>query len=204
MKKYYVYVWVTDAPYYVGKGCGNRAYREADIIRRPNTVVQIFRDKLKERHALRIEDVLVRKWGRKGIDAGGILENKRLPSMDWPHNDIIGESSRKKMSESRMGKEPWNKGKTGVYSEEQLNRISEGTKRGMTEEVCKKVSERTSEAMKRPEVKEKVERGIKKSWTPERRKRQSVAQMKRFSNPEERKKTSEGIKRYNKNKSENS
>lgn len=39
------------------------------------------------------------------------------------------EETRKRISQARLGIEPWNKGKTGVYSEEVLNKMSETRKR---------------------------------------------------------------------------
>jgi hypothetical protein len=54
------------------------------------------------------------------------------------------EESKKKMSEARKGIEPWNKGKTNIYSEETKRKISE-TLKGKThsEEFKKKMSEVT-------------------------------------------------------------
>ena len=85
-KRYYVYVWIDDAPYYVGKGTNKRAWQKQRSWgkMRPNTKVIIFRDKLNERQALRIEGILITKWGRKELDKGGILENKAPADAQWP------------------------------------------------------------------------------------------------------------------------
>ncbi len=47
--------------------------------------------------------------------------------MDHP----VSDETREKIGQSGLGREPWNKGKIGVYSEDQLNRISKGTCQAM-------------------------------------------------------------------------
>ncbi|MFA7192405.1 MAG: HNH endonuclease signature motif containing protein [Candidatus Paceibacterota bacterium] len=48
---------------------------------------------------------------------------------------------RKKMSESRLGKAPWNKGKTGIYSDEYRKKIREGrAKQTFSEETRRRLS----------------------------------------------------------------
>ena len=42
----------------------------------------------------------------------------------------------------------WNKGKTNIYSEETKRKISENTKKGMTEEICKRLSEIKKKAIR--------------------------------------------------------
>jgi len=68
--------------------------------------------------------------GEKVIDLNWIINQYRTnPPQDILHegmrinrlfglNNLISEKSKKKMSLARLGKAPWNKGKTGVYSEE--------------------------------------------------------------------------------------
>jgi hypothetical protein len=56
------------------------------------------------------------------------------------------EETRKKMSESRLGKEPWNKGKTGVYSQEVLKNMGERNKNN-TYNLGKKRSDETKQKM---------------------------------------------------------
>jgi len=66
----------------------------------------------------------------------------------------------RKNSESHKRQIPWHKGKTNVYSLEALKRISEGTKRGMTKEICKKISQRQRGKILSEEHKKKVSAGL--------------------------------------------
>ena len=54
----------------------------------------------------------------------------------------LSEETRKKMSEARKGNEPWNKGKTSVYTEETKKKMSEAHKgKILSEETKRKISE---------------------------------------------------------------
>lgn len=53
----------------------------------------------------------------------------------------VSEETRKKMSEANKGKEPWNKGKTNIFSEETKRKISEAQKgKHFSEETKRKLS----------------------------------------------------------------
>jgi len=58
----------------------------------------------------------------------------------WNKGKKLSKESRKKMSEARMGKPPWNKGRTGVYSEASKKKMSEA-QQNRSEETRKKMSE---------------------------------------------------------------
>lgn len=73
-------------------------------------------------------------------------------------NGIIIEV-REKMSESRKGKIPWNKGKTGVYSEESLKKMSESTKGNYVGEKNPMFGKKHSE-----ETKKKISETKKKNY----------------------------------------
>lgn len=102
MNLFYVYVYyhpVSNEPIYVGKGTGDRLYRHLylahggwfkkhthfmhalqKILRDcgEKAKVSIFMDDLTEDQAHALEVELIAKYGRKGIDDGGILYNKCL------------------------------------------------------------------------------------------------------------------------------
>jgi hypothetical protein len=53
---------------------------------------------------------------------------KGKPAWNKGKTGVFSEETRIKMSEKRKGKSPWNKGKTGIYSEESLKKMSESSK----------------------------------------------------------------------------
>ena len=71
---FYAYLWLrpNGTPYYVGKGCENRAFsRRRDVSRPPKdkTRILIFY-RYSEQEAFETEKELIRNWGRKDIGTG--------------------------------------------------------------------------------------------------------------------------------------
>ena len=90
--QFYVYCWYDEdyQPYYVGKGCGNRAYKARGIPHPPkgNVVLKYFD---LEEDAYEFEKTLIAFWGRKDIDENGRLLNVSLggPGVcDAPVTDV--------------------------------------------------------------------------------------------------------------------
>jgi hypothetical protein len=96
-QQFYVYVYYdprNNQPFYVGKGCGRRCYdhlketedktdnifkwRKINSIRNDGSeaIVKKEIENLSEEHAYEQEAVLIRQYGRAGIDPGGILTNR--------------------------------------------------------------------------------------------------------------------------------
>ena len=96
-KKYYVYAWYKPdgTPVYIGKGCGNRAYRKS------KWDVQIVASNLSEDVAYAFEKLLIDKLGKKW-DNTGILANIADGGKGGNHH--CSEETKKKISESLMGK----------------------------------------------------------------------------------------------------
>ena len=72
------------------------------------------------------------------------MDSKYGYNLKTAERQIPSKETRKKMSGAKKGKSPWNKGKTNIYSEETLRKISEarmGTK--MPEKTRLKISERS-------------------------------------------------------------
>ena len=134
--RFYTYAWVKDnTPYYIGKGQGNRAFvQSGHKCPKPNVKADIIILKYfdEESSALNHEKYLIHVLGRKS--EGGILENKTCGGQGMSgysmtevtkeklRQVIVSDETRQKMSLSKQGYIPWNKGKTGVQI------ISEETK----------------------------------------------------------------------------
>jgi hypothetical protein len=80
---YYVYAYLRedDTPYYIGKGCRNRHLDyHGDIVVPPEERIIFLNENLTEQESFSIEAEYIKTYGRKGIDPGGILENRALSS----------------------------------------------------------------------------------------------------------------------------
>jgi hypothetical protein len=91
--KYYVYVYLREdgTPYYVGKGKGKRAWDKNHTVNLPTNPnnIKIIKENLSSTDSLKMEVVLIKKYGRKDNNTG-ILRNLTdggdgvvNPSEDW-------------------------------------------------------------------------------------------------------------------------
>jgi hypothetical protein len=78
MKEYYTYAYLREdgTPYYVGKGTGNRAYKDDSrcCSRPPKNRIIILKDNLTENQAYKHEVYMIFHYGKKSN--GGILRNQ--------------------------------------------------------------------------------------------------------------------------------
>lgn len=109
---YYVYIYIdprTNLPFYIGKGKGKRSeyhlsethlnttnwakWRQINDLRKEglNPIIKIIKSDLNNEEAYALEEELIKSYGRKGIDTGGILTNVTLginpPVRKGPRND---------------------------------------------------------------------------------------------------------------------
>ncbi len=147
LTKFYVYAYIRDdgTPYYIGKGCGKRAWAKTDRTVFPKkdfSNIIILESNLTDVGALALERRLIKWHGR--IDNGtGILRNK-TDGGDGNAGWIMPEEAKNKISiankgrlkgykfsqeqlENRVGENHWNYGNT--TSKEVSKKISEGVKR---------------------------------------------------------------------------
>ena len=77
-KKYYIYVYYREdkTPYYIGKGCDSRITGQHEVKVPDKKYREKLFENLWEDEAYFIESELINKYGRKGLDYGGILENR--------------------------------------------------------------------------------------------------------------------------------
>lgn len=165
---------ITNLPFYVGKGKGGRMYHHLketaettdnkkkfnyiNKLRKSGVtpIITIFKDGMSESDAYDLEEELILKYGRKDFESYGILTNICLGSRppitkgEKHHNFGRGfltkhtDETKKKISESKKGKESWHKGRT--KSDETKQKMSAAQKgRLVTNEAREKLREYTGE-----------------------------------------------------------
>lgn len=107
--KFYAYAYLRESdltPYYIGKGCGRRAYDHTnnDVIRSPldKTLIVFIERNMSNVGALALERRLIRWYGRKDL-ATGILRN-------GTHGGDGGAGAKKGRPAPNKGMPAWNKG----------------------------------------------------------------------------------------------
>jgi len=94
----------------------------------------------------------VKEWGIYYSNLWNIVENNEWANLKEESGDggNHGIETRRKMSESKKGTTPWNKGKTGIYSENTKKKISEaGIGRKHSEETKQKMANADRSTYKR-------------------------------------------------------
>lgn len=174
---YYVYIYynpLTNVPFYVGKGKGNRMYyhltetaENTDNKKKFNYInqlrkqgieplVKVFKDGMSEIDAYSLEEELILKFGRKDFENYGTLTNiclaSRPPVTKGEKHHNFGrawltkhtEETKKKISESKKGKESWHKGRTkSAKTKATMSAAQKG--RIVTEETKEKLRQLTQE-----------------------------------------------------------
>lgn len=112
---YYVYAYLRKdfTPYYIGKGKGQRAWSDHNlIVVPPNNRIAILEQNLTDLGALAIERRLIRWYGRKDIGTG-ILRNC-TDGGDGSEGRVTSDITKQKITYAKLGKKRtdtvWNKG----------------------------------------------------------------------------------------------
>ena len=137
-KRFYTYAYLRKdkTPYYIGKGCGYRAWRNhgKPIERPPKERILILKNNLTEKEAFIHETYMIFIFGRRDIGTG-ILRNKSNGGEksraggkgnfregtkhkektkkligSYHKGKVISESQRQKLREANKGKKWWNNG----------------------------------------------------------------------------------------------
>lgn len=142
-RRFYVYMFLRSkdsvngkkySPYYVGKGCGKRAFEKyGRTVPAPsdNSYIAFVEEGLTESEAFSLETYCIQTYGR--VDLGnGILRN-RTDGGEGTSGAVVSEETRRKLSESRSGEKHYLWGKRGELSPLWGKSRSEETKRKMSE-----------------------------------------------------------------------
>jgi group I intron endonuclease len=142
-RRFYVYAFLRSkdseygkkySPYYIGKGTGKRAFeRHGRTIPAPqdDRFIVFVQEGLTEEEAFSLEIYSIQMYGR--IDLGaGILRNCTNGG-EGGSGMVVGEETRRKLSEMRKGEKHYNWGKRGELSPMWGKPRSEETKRKMSE-----------------------------------------------------------------------
>lgn len=139
MNSYYVYILIdprNDLPFYVGKGTRNRMYQHVVIVKRNKItnrnkhltykIQKILHSGFDDVKYIKVfehlDESIVFEKEKELIKEIGInnLCNIYLGGEGATHTD----ETKRKIGSSMKGKIPWNKGKTGICSEETLQQMS--------------------------------------------------------------------------------
>ena len=135
MNKYYVYEYlrIDGSPYYIGKGCGFRAYEKNRAYKpKDKSRIRIIKENISEQEAWDLEIELIAKYGRQDLGTG-ILKNKT----NGGEGGSKSEESKRKISMAHKGKIPWNKGLTAESDKRVRSNAESRSKVRYTEETKK-------------------------------------------------------------------
>jgi len=128
MKEYYTYAYLREdgTPYYIGKGKGNRAYKDhKGYVFVPSVDrVLILTHFSNEEEAFKHEIYLINVLGRKDLGTGTLWN--RTNGGDGTSGATLTEATRSKMSKSRMGNKNHFYGRK--HTQESINKMKESLK----------------------------------------------------------------------------
>lgn len=152
MNIYYVYEYLREdmTPYYVGKGKKFRWRGKHNVVVPPIERIRFVATGLSETDAFKLEMELIKKYGRKDLGTG-LLRNLTSGG----EGATPGPELRKRLSDIKKGKIPWNKGVTGWKCKPDTGRRSLA-KAGDNHPYYGKT--------RSIEEREKISKGTKESW----------------------------------------
>lgn len=149
---YYVYEYLREdlTPYYVGKGKGDRWQGRHNVAVPPRDRVRFVATDLTEKEAFALEKQLISAYGRKDLGTGPLRNITSGGEGATP-----GPELRKRLSDIKKGKTPWNKGVTGWKCKNDTGARSLAKRGANHPQYGKPRSD---------EEKRKISEGIKSKW----------------------------------------
>lgn len=158
MNNYYTYAYLREdgTPYYIGKGSGNRAYKnDGRPCGKPvNERILILKNNISEEEAFRHEIYMISLFGRKDLRTG-VLHN-RTDGGDGSSGAIRSNDVKKRISDSMKGK---------PKSKEHIEKVSKSLKgREHTEDTKRKISKSNKGRILTEKTRENMKNSMKKRW----------------------------------------
>jgi hypothetical protein len=183
MNRYYTYAYLREdgTPYYIGKGCGNRAYLQLNHkVKTPDkSKILILKNNLTEESANKHERYIINLLGRKDLGTGilrnltdggegvsGMKHNKESKNkMRKPkskeHKKKLRDSIKEKWNRGEYDREEWKRRNLGKKQSEDtirkkidgLKKYYQQNKKVLTEEQKKQISETLKQKYKNGEIK---------------------------------------------------
>ena len=144
MNIYYVYAYLnqnTGLPYYIGKGQGDRINAPHLNLNLPPKLENriILKEGLTEDEALKQEILLISHYGRKDLGTGILLNRTNGgdggDTSMYRQYEPMSDETRQRLSESKKGSVPWNKGMKGIAH------LNPGNRKPKDVEYRRKISE---------------------------------------------------------------
>jgi hypothetical protein len=184
MRKFYVYAFLNEAgdPYYIGKGSGNRLYQRINrkYAKPPEDTskIVVLKSGMTEEKAFELEKKLISRYGRRGIDDNGILENRSpggagISGYKWTQEQRESRRGANNPMYGRRGEKSTFWGRT--HTKETRDKISQANSgRSPSQETREKLSKASKGRITSEETKKKLSKANRgKVRTKEQRVRSS-------------------------------
>jgi len=179
MRIYYTYAWLREdrTPYYVGKGCGNRAYDRRRRFCPSRDRVLILKNNLSESEAFRHEVYMIHVLGRKDLGTG-VLRNLTNGG-EGASGALRDKETRARIAEQKLGEKNPNYGNSWYHNPqtgdercfcdpppEWLKGRSPNTKQTLRESILsREVTQETKEKIRRVRTGTKASNETKEKMT---------------------------------------
>lgn len=201
MTDFYVYVHrkaTTGEIFYVGKGCGKRAYAVGvdrsvhwnRLVKKHGHTIELVASGLQEWYAHELERELIAYHGRKNLGLGPLIN--KTDGGEGVSGLVFTQESLKRLSDSHLGwvaSEDTRAKMSASFTPARKAKLSADNKgKTLPPERVARMSEAARVSLERPEVRKKMSDGVKAAYaSPEARQRLSASAKAACATPEARK-----------------